>query len=84
MKFLIILTNCIDNNNNNYNNNYNNGGNNDYTDTSESESEEEDERGELISREVEGQFIKTLMAIQTKDNKVYDPEAKFFEGIFFT
>ncbi|KXN70805.1 Krr1-domain-containing protein [Conidiobolus coronatus NRRL 28638] len=61
------------------NNNYNNGGDNDYTDTSESESEEEDERGELISREVEGQFIKALMAIQTKDKKVYDPEAKFFE-----
>lgn len=44
-----------------------------------STSESEDENGELLNPKVEDEFYKIIPMIATKDPRVYDPNAKFFE-----
>lgn len=49
-------------------------------DDSENESEEvEDEEGELVTPAIEAQILRTLAEIRSKDSKIYDPNAKFFD-----
>jgi protein KRI1 len=43
-----------------------------------STSEEEDEFGELVTPEVDAQIMKTIVAIKSKDPKVYDSQSNFF------
>ncbi|GBC07159.1 hypothetical protein RclHR1_00730008 [Rhizophagus clarus] len=43
-----------------------------------STSEEEDEFGELVTPEVDVQIMKTIIAIKSKDPKVYDSRSNFF------
>ncbi|CAG8445757.1 4032_t:CDS:10 [Funneliformis caledonium] len=45
---------------------------------SSSTSEEEDEFGELVTPEVDAQIMKTIVAIKSKDPKVYDSQSNFF------
>ncbi|KAL8714230.1 MAG: hypothetical protein Q9220_001959 [cf. Caloplaca sp. 1 TL-2023] len=48
---------------------------------SSSESEEEDDNGALASGELDGQFQATLMAIKTKDPRVYNRETVFYDAL---
>ena len=50
-------------------------------DSSESDSsdEEEDEVGELFTPSVNVQFLKTIKALRKKDDKIYDPNSRFFD-----
>ncbi|RIA98498.1 KRI1-like family C-terminal-domain-containing protein [Glomus cerebriforme] len=43
-----------------------------------STSEEEDEFGELVTPELDAQIMKTIVAIKSKDPKVYDSQSNFF------
>ncbi|PKK79571.1 Krr1-domain-containing protein [Rhizophagus irregularis] len=43
-----------------------------------STSEEEDEFGELVTPEVDAQIMKTIIAMKSKDPKVYDSQSNFF------
>ncbi|KAI9298840.1 hypothetical protein K502DRAFT_339144 [Neoconidiobolus thromboides FSU 785] len=48
-----------------------------YFDTSE---EEEDEQGELITKEVDSQLLKTFVLLKAKDESVYDKEKVLFDN----
>ncbi|KAK6356325.1 KRRI-Interacting protein 1 [Orbilia javanica] len=44
-----------------------------------SSSEDEDEFGELVTNDIDAQIKATISAIRSKDPRVYDAEAKFFD-----
>ena len=48
---------------------------------SDSSDEEEDEDGDLFTPSVNVQFLKTIKALRKKDDKIYDPEAQFFDEL---
>ncbi|KAK6363568.1 KRRI-Interacting protein 1 [Orbilia blumenaviensis] len=49
------------------------------SDESSSSSEDEDEFGELVTNDIDAQIKATINAIRSKDPRVYDAEAKFFD-----
>ncbi|KAK6515401.1 KRRI-Interacting protein 1 [Arthrobotrys conoides] len=49
------------------------------SDESSSSSEDEDEFGELVTNDIDAQIKATINAIRSKDPRVYDVEAKFFD-----
>ncbi|EGX53392.1 hypothetical protein AOL_s00006g258 [Orbilia oligospora ATCC 24927] len=49
------------------------------SDESSSSSEDEDEFGELVTNGIDAQIKATINAIRSKDPRVYDVEAKFFD-----
>ena len=53
--------------------------NNDGDDSSDSESEEEDEDGELLTPSVDAQILTTLGIIRARNEKIYNPNEKFFD-----
>jgi protein KRI1 len=48
-------------------------------DSDGSSSEEEDEDGNLLTKDVNLQFLKTMKAIRNKETSVYDPKTRFFD-----
>lgn len=46
-----------------------------------SESEPEDDVGEELTPEIDAQIMKTIAAIRTRDQAVYDSNHNFFGGI---
>lgn len=49
------------------------------SDESSSSSEDEDEIGELVTNDIDAQIKATINAIRSKDPRVYDAKAKFFD-----
>lgn len=52
---------------------------NDDSDYSSSEDESEDENAELLTEKVDLQILKTIKALRTKDESIYNKNQKFFE-----
>jgi len=52
--------------------------NDDNSDDDDSSDEDEDETGELVTEDLDAQIQATLVAIRSKDPKVYDAKTSFF------